>query len=152
MSPKKYSEDALVEQPALELLGELGWEVVDAFSEKLGAAGTLGRDSFRDVILHHRLHDAIVNLNPGLPNAVVIEAAGMMTKDRSLMDRTRANREVYDLLRDGFKTSWVDAAGTDHDVTVRYIDFRDSEKNDWLAASQVWVQGELHRRRILNQP
>ena len=147
MSPKKYSEDALVEQPALELLGELGWEVVDAFSEKLGAAGTLGRDSFRDVILHHRLHDAIVNLNPGLPQAVVIEAVEVMTKDRSLMDRTRANREVYDLLRDGFKTSWADAAGTDHDVTVRFVDFRDSEKNDWLAASQVWVQGELHRRR-----
>ena len=27
------------------------------------------------------------------------------------------------------------------------VDFRDSTKNDWLAASQVWVAGDLHRRR-----
>ncbi len=32
-------------------------------------------------------------------------------------------------------------------ATVQYVDFRDSSKNDWLAASQVWVAGDLHRRR-----
>ena len=32
-------------------------------------------------------------------------------------------------------------------ATVRYVDFRDSTKNDWLAASQVWIAGDLHRRR-----
>ena len=28
-----YSEDALVEQPAIKLLGQLGWETVNAFAE-----------------------------------------------------------------------------------------------------------------------
>ena len=30
---------------------------------------------------------------------------------------------------------------------VQYVDFRDSSNNDWLAASQVWIAGDLHRRR-----
>ena len=30
---------------------------------------------------------------------------------------------------------------------VQYVDFLDSSNNDWLAASQVWVAGDLHRRR-----
>ena len=52
MTPRHFTEAELVERPALELLGELGWEVVDAYSEKLGPAGTLGRDSIRDVSAH----------------------------------------------------------------------------------------------------
>jgi hypothetical protein len=34
-----YSEDALVEQPAMGLLAELGWETLSAFDEHLGAGG-----------------------------------------------------------------------------------------------------------------
>ncbi len=40
-----YSEAGLVEEPALELLAELGWDIVNAFHEEFGPAGTLGRDS-----------------------------------------------------------------------------------------------------------
>ena len=32
-------------------------------------------------------------------------------------------------------------------ATVRYVDFNDPAKNDWLAASQMWFAGDLHRRR-----
>lgn len=53
MSPSRYTEAELVERPAMELLEELGWDPIDAFSEKLGPDGTLGRDSFTDVILTH---------------------------------------------------------------------------------------------------
>ena len=64
------------------------------------------------------------------------------------MDRVRANREVYDLLRDGYRAEWRDERRRDSSIaTVRYVDFRDSTNNDWLAASQVWVAGDLHRRR-----
>jgi type I restriction enzyme R subunit len=43
----------------------------------------------------------------------------------------------------------MDAGGADEvrEATVRYIDFRDPGANDWLAANQVWVTGELHKRR-----
>jgi len=42
MTPTGYSEDALVEQPAIALLAELGWETVNAFGEFDHGASTLG--------------------------------------------------------------------------------------------------------------
>jgi type I restriction enzyme R subunit len=147
VSPETYTEEELVERPALALLAELGWSVVNAYYETLGPAGTLGRDSIHDVVLSHRLRDALRWLNPNGPDDVREEALEAVTKDRSLMDPTRANREVYELLRDGYRTEWRDDRGEPCQATIRYIDFLDSTKNEWLAASQVWIAGELHRRR-----
>jgi type I restriction enzyme R subunit len=147
MTPRRFTEAELVEGPALELLAELGWTVLDAYGETLGPAGTLGRDSIHDVILTHRLRDAIAVLNPGVPDLVREEALSAITKDRSVMEPTRANREVHALLRDGHRAEWRDNYGEPAFATVRFLDFDDSTKNDWLAASQVWVAGELHRRR-----
>src|SRR3546814_9837426 len=70
-----------------------------------------------------------------------------MVGDRSVMDRMVANREVHDLLRDGYRAEWTDERGEQQIATVRYVDFADSTKSDWLAASQVWFAGDLHRRR-----
>ena len=147
MTPWRFTEAELVERPALELLAELGWTVVDAYGETLGPAGTLGRDSIHDAVLSHRLRDAIRVLNPELPDLIREEALAAITKDRSVMDPTRANCEFHALLRDGHRAEWRDDKGAPCFATVRYLDFNDSTKNDWLAASQVWLAGELHRRR-----
>ena len=147
MSPGRLSEDALVEQPALGLLAQLGWEVVDGFDEDLGPAGTLGRDSQSEAVLGHRLSDALRVLNPGLPESALDEAAEQLLEDRSAMDRVRANREVYGLLRDGVK---VEVAGNDGErrmVSVRLVDWDQASENDWLAVSQFWISGDMYRRR-----
>lgn len=145
--PGAYSEDGLVEQPALELLSQLGWSVVNAWSESFGPAGTLGRDSMHDVVLTHRLRDALTALNPGVPEPAREEALDAISKDRLVMDRVRANHEVYDLLREGFRAEWIDDRGDTQFATVRYVDFADSSKNDWLAASQLRVAGDMYQRR-----
>jgi type I restriction enzyme, R subunit len=125
----------------------VGWTVVDAYGETFGPGGPLGRDSMHDVMLAHRVSDALGVLNPGVPETIRTEAAAAIAKDRSAMDPVRANLEVYDLRRDGYRAEWRGEAGEAEYATVRYVDFTDSTKNDWLAASQVWVAGELHRRR-----
>jgi hypothetical protein len=61
------TEDALVEQPAMKLLRDLGWDVASGFDEVLGPAGTLGRDSQAEVVLSHRLPFALRSINPGIP-------------------------------------------------------------------------------------
>ena len=147
MTPRRYTELELVERPALELLADLGWTVVDAYAETLGAAGTLGRESMHDVVLAHRLRDALHALNPDVPNLIVEEALAALTRDRSGMDATRANKQVHDLLRDGYLAAWRDDAGEERLATVRYVDVNVADHNDWLAASQVWIAGDLHRRR-----
>ncbi len=54
-----YSEDSLVEQPAIELFAELGWETANCFHEQMGAQGTLGRETRADVVLVPRLRAAL---------------------------------------------------------------------------------------------
>ncbi len=145
--PGPYSESGLVEEPALELLAELGWEVVNAWKESFGPAGTLGRDSMHEVVLVHRLRDAIRVLNPSVPDQIREEGLQAVTKTRSAMDRVRANREVHALLRDGYRAEWTDDQGGKAYATVRFVDFSDSTNNDWLAASQVWFASDMYRRR-----
>ncbi|MGH3557959.1 MAG: type I restriction endonuclease, partial [Mycobacterium sp.] len=137
-----------MEQPSLELLEQLGWTVMNGFQETFGPAGTLGRDSMHDAVLIHRLRDAIRYLNPLAPDSIRAEALKSVVRDRSLMDPVRANREVYELIRDGYRAEWIDEHGERQYTTVHYLDFRDSTKNEWLAASQVWVAGDLYRRRV----
>ncbi|MCW2749347.1 MAG: box helicase [Aeromicrobium sp.] len=141
-----YTEAGLVEGPSLELLEQLGWTHINAFEETFGPAGTLGRDSQRDVFLTHRLRDALRNLQPLIPDTIREEALTAITRDRSLMDPVRANREVHDLLRDGYKAEWEEH-GERRYATVTYIDFRVSDHNDLLAVSQIWITGDLHKRR-----
>ena len=147
MSPNPFSEDELVERPALELLASLGWKTVNAFEETFGAGGTLGRDGRREVVLHHRLRPVLARLNPGVPEAALEEAVVAVSRDRSLMDPTRANREVYDLLRDGFLAEWRED-GEEKSARIAYVDWRDPARNEWLAANQVWVAGDLYTRRV----
>ena len=147
MSPEQFSEGELVEQPAVALLAELGWGTINAYQERLGPGGTLGRDSRRDVILVHRLRDALRMLNPASSETAIEEAITVLVRDRSIMDPTRANHEVYDLLRDGYLATWRDQAGDEQAERIHYIDWRDPQRNAWLAAHQVWLAGELYTRR-----
>ena len=63
------------------------------------------------------------------------------------MDPTRANQEIHELLRDGYFATWRDDSDGDQAERIRYIDWQDSKKNDWLAANQVWLAGDLYVRR-----
>ena len=105
-----------------ELLAELGWEVASGFDETLGPAGTLGRDSQAEVVLVHRLRDALRSINPGVPDEA-IEDGDRADRPRTgrRMDRVRANREVYRAApgwREGRQPRSTASAET---VTVRYI-------------------------------
>ncbi|MEI6501386.1 MAG: hypothetical protein WCP21_10230, partial [Armatimonadota bacterium] len=64
MSPNGgYSEDSLVEQPAIALFGEMGWETVNALHEFEVAGGSpLGRDNPGEVVLPSRLRRAVIDI------------------------------------------------------------------------------------------
>ena len=143
----RLTEDALVERPSLKLLSRMGWEVASGFDEVLGPSGTLGRDSQSEVVLAHRLRDALRFLNHGIPDAVLDDAADRLLEDRSAMGRVRANREVYLLLREGVKVETVGGDGKRRTVTVRFIDWNNADANEWLAVSQFWIAGDMYRRR-----
>lgn len=148
MTPKGYTEDALVEQPAIALLFELGWETFDACSEFDHGLSPLGRETKAEVILKTRLREALLRLNPDVSIESVHQAIEELTRDRSRMSAVAANREIYHLLKNGVRVPAPEPEGDGETVeVVRAIDWDDPHHNDFLICSQLWVTGEMHTRR-----
>ncbi len=148
MSIHTYTEDQLVEQPAIQLFDELGWETLSASEEVLGANGTLGRETKSEVVLASRLRDALTRLNPSLPNEAIAAAIDELSRDRSAMIPTAANRELWQLMRDGVKVSVPDVVrGGQKDERVRVVDWANPAVNDFLLVSQMTIVGQLYTCR-----
>lgn len=144
----EFSEDGAVEQPALVLLQQLGWQYLNLREEKPGLDNPTGRTSFHQTWLPARLHAALVKLNPCLPAEALKLAETTLTLDRSALSPIAANRELFQLLRNGIRVEVKRPDdGKSETVTVRVIDWRDAESNDFFIASQVWIEGLLHKRR-----
>ncbi len=75
MSAHAYTEEQLVEQPAIQLCKELGWVTVSAMEESFGATGTLLRETKGEVVLVSRLRAALERLNPALPPEAITAAS-----------------------------------------------------------------------------
>ena len=71
VSHTNYSEDALVEQPAIALFSDLEYETANCYNETFGEQGTLGRETSGEVILVPRLRAALERLNPDLPSEAI---------------------------------------------------------------------------------
>jgi type I restriction enzyme R subunit len=151
MNAQVYSEDSIVEQPAIALLGSLGWETINAYAETFGAGGTLGRDNQSQVVLTSRLRLVLERINPGLDQEVresaIQQAIDVLTLDRSLMNHVRANYAVWQLLRDGVVATVRGSDGVSQAVRVRLVDWSNVGNNDFLLVSQLWVVGDLYKRR-----
>ena len=106
--PHAYTEDQLVEQPAIGLFAVLGWQTVSALEETFGVGGTLGRETKGEVVLVARLRSALCKFNPTLPQEAISGAVDELIRDRSAMSLEAANREVYRLLKEGITVSVQD--------------------------------------------
>ncbi len=148
MSPHAYTEGHLVEQPAIELFADLGWQTVSALEETFGAGGTLGRETRGEVVLLPRMCEALARFNPSLPAEAINTAIDELARDRSAMSLEAANRELYRLLKDGIPVSIPDHEhGGQKTERVRVIDWEQPDNNDFLLVSQFSVVGSLYTCR-----
>ena len=148
MTPHPYTEDQLVEQPAIGLFAELGWTTVSAMEEEFGPQGTLQREGKADVVLRSHLTTTLNALNATLPADAIEHAIDELTRDRSSMSIEAANREIYQLLKDGVPVSVPDREnGGQKPERVRVIDWDTPANNDFLLVSQMSIQGDLYNCR-----
>jgi len=148
MTPNAYSEDKLVEQPAIGLFAKLDWKTLSALDETFGAGSTLGRETKGEVVLVERLRNALTTLNPRVPAEAIQNAIDELVRDRSMMSLVAANREVYRLLKDGIPVSVPDHEhGGQTTERLRVVDWERSEENDFLLVSQLSVVGQLYTCR-----
>ncbi|MGI8820253.1 MAG: type I restriction endonuclease subunit R [Chthoniobacterales bacterium] len=143
-----YTEDLLIEQPAIDLLAEIGWETISAREELFGAGGALQRETSGEAILSHRLRAALEKLNPAFPASAIVAAVDQISRERSAMTAPAANREVYTILKEGVQVSVPDLErGGQKTERVRVIDWGDSAANDFLLVSQMTITGPLYTCR-----
>ena len=147
MATQQYNEDFLIEQPAIALLATIGWQTANCYEETFGSNASLGRETSDEVVLLSHLLPALEKLNPNLPPVAYQLAIEELTRDRSLMSPAHANREIYQLLKDGVKVTYRDDEGTETFETVTLIDWAHPENNDFFLASQFWISSELYKRR-----
>ncbi|KAB0575670.1 type I restriction endonuclease subunit R [Ideonella dechloratans] len=140
------TEDAL-EQALLAWLLGLGWEVGHGPDVSPPDAKTPGteRDSYREVLLKHRLRDAIRRLNPHIPAGAQDEAARMV-QSPNVPGQVQANRAMHRWLVEGVPVQYQRDGETRGD-RVKLVDWDDPAGNDWLALNQFSIQGPKQTRR-----
>lgn len=143
-----FNEEHLVELPAFALFASLEWATASALEETFGAEGTFGREMSGEVVLVSRLRKALVKLNDGFPPEAIERAIDELTRDRSAMGIVAANREVYDLIKEGVRVSVPNVEqGGQKLERVRVMDWDHPTENDFLAIRQITFTGSLYTCR-----
>ena len=144
-----YTEDTLVQQTTANYLEQqLGWDSVYAYNnENFGPDSLLGRASDREVVLTRFLREKLVALNPGLPEAAYHDAVRQISATVTSQTLAVTNHEKYELLRDGVQVTYRNDKGERDRKRLRVIDFDEPANNHFLCVRELWVRGDLYRRR-----
>lgn len=149
MSTQTYNEDSLVQQTIADYMEDaLGWESIYAFNrEDFGPASLLGRKSEREVVLTRILRRALEELNPGLPDSAYDDAVRTIAESSASQSLIATNQEKYNLIRDGLQVTFRNAKGERERQRLRVVDFEEPAANHFLCVRELWLQGEVYRRR-----
>ena len=144
-----YTEDTLVQQTTADYLErQLGWESVYAYNnEDFGPDSLLGRVSDREVVLTRPLREKLVELNPGLPEAAYDATVRQIVATVASQTLASTNREKHDLMRDGVQVTFRNDKGERVRQRLRVFDYAEPANNHFLCVRELWVQGDLYRRR-----
>src|SRR5665213_1879121 len=140
-----YGEDKLIEQTAIELFTELGWDTVFAYdAEDFGVNSMLGRTNRKETILYRDVLQALKLYNPNLPEAAYQEAIQKLSEYSSSKTLGDTNFEKYDLLKDGIPVDYKNAKGEFLQAQrLRLFDFENPKNNKYIAIRQLWVEGNF---------
>ena len=149
MTPAPYTEDTLVQQTTAEYLErQLGWESVYAYNnEDFGPESLLGRTSEREVVLTRALRGKLAELNPGLPDDAYDDAVRQITATVASQTIVAANREKYNLIRDGVLVAFRNNKGESGTGAATSLRLRDTEEQPLPLCPRV-----MDQRRPLPPP
>ena len=132
-NPTRWNERDLAETPAVELLQSLGYAFVPP--EDLERE----RASPKEAILTGRLAAAIKRLNPWLSDANVARAVKAVTRVPAA-GLAEANEALHTSLTYGIALE-QDRGDGRKSHTVRFLDFDDPGRNEWIVTRQYRVLG-----------
>ena len=129
------------EATALEVLAEQGW------APATGTAIAHERASASDIVLHERFQNALVRLNPSVPETYLRQAAIEILTPSS-QDAITENRRLHEFLVHGYRgVTYLDNDSVEQNPTIQLVG-RDPGDNDWLAVRQLTISDAEHHRRF----
>jgi type I restriction enzyme R subunit len=117
---------------------KLGYTYINAAEKQL-----LGRTSLKEVVLKDKLREQLIILNKHLPLTCIDFAVSEITKSRTATTAIIANKEVYELIKDGVQVSYTNELGREKNDYVRIFDFSPDNKNMFLLVSQISIEYQL---------
>jgi len=114
---------------------KLGYTHINAWEKKL-----IGRETLKDVVLLDRLRTSLENLNKDLPSECIDHAIYELTKSRATLLPVIANKEIYELIKNGVPVNYKNEYGREENDYVKVIDFNTKTNNDFLLVSQLSIE------------
>ena len=137
--------ESIVEDSALTWFGELGYAVGHGPNMAPGEPAA-ERDTFGDVVLAGRLREAILRLNPAMPEEAREDALRKVLRVGT-PSPSQTNRNFHAMLRDGVPVEYRRTDGSIAGDHAQLVDFGNAKNNDWLAVNQFTVIEGQHNRR-----
>lgn len=134
-----------VEERALDLFGDLDYEVINGGEERYlpGGKDEL-RGDYKEVVLRERLLKVLIELNRGIPRDAIENAVKKIIRVAS-PKQTEDNQEFHKLLIEGVGVSFRKDGRIKHD-SVKIIDFERVDRNDFLAMNQFTIIDKSEKR------
>ena len=137
--------EADVEQVTLEWLSGLGWGVAHG-PDIAPDTPDAERHDYGQMVLEHRLRDALAQLNSRLPVGALDDAFRKLTRPEGSSLEAR-NRAFHRMLVNSVGVEYRDSEERIRGDQVQVIDFDNPANNDWLAVNQFTVTENRNNRR-----
>ena len=134
----KLDERNHVEKPLLEQLKGLGWNIID-LTGKDQRPGDTFRESFTEVVMLPVLREQLKVINPWLEDDQVEEVVKQLTASFPSAGLIENNKHVLRLLLENTSVDENRQTG-ERSPTVQYIDFKNRDKNRFIAVCQFKVR------------
>lgn len=139
MSRPNFNEDTLSEQPAIDQLVRMGYEFIPGGKLDPQEAEDCERSSRREVVLVARLRRKLKELNPEATEETLDKAIRHVTNipGTGLLDENKTfHKELVSNISIEQETS-----GVRRNLTIKFFDFENPERNEFLVVNQFWVKG-----------
>jgi type I restriction enzyme R subunit len=153
----KILTEAMIEKACIDRLCSDGkYNFINAFIEpnkvlsrdnilEIEEDGT-GRRNIKEVILPEVLYNSLKELNPQIPDNILINIVEDFSVYLSNKDLKDVNYENYKLIKDGIRVEYEKDGKKKQDI-VRIIAFNNYYRNTFSLVSQMWIKGEFQYRR-----
>ena len=141
-----FSESTTIETPIIQMLTKLGYAYINGYDENIHSS-CFGRETTKDVLLFDELHQTVQRLNPQYSSDIHLAAIDELREIGLNKTTVQANKDAYNLMRDGAKIQMTNGKWDRETVTIRFFDFENLENNDFLVVNQFTVQGDFYTRR-----